>query len=467
MGETRELAEFLAKLKYEDMPTEVVEKAKRLILDYLGTTTIAYKEKPAQILFNVLNRLGLGPEESTILGFGVKASSMNAAFLNGLMGHQCEMDDTHRTTMSHPGDSIIPSAMAVAEAEKASGKDFITAVVAGYDAGLRVGDAVCPSHYDIGWHTTGTIMTFGCGASAGKLLGFDADQMENLLGLVGVQVAGIFGPKRRRKEGEPRRTVMTKDLRPGKAAMTGVLSAILTTEGFTGDQGIFEGETGFCNLYSDTYDLNEINVGLGEKFKIMEVAHKPWQACRYLHGAIDATLYLKKRYNLTKDNVKEITVTGYHYVYKHSNPDPPTIGHYGPRFSMEFQVAHTIAEGWEGKKRIIADANYALEKLKDPEIRELMKKVKMVHEPKLDALWPNTWTAIVEIETYDGKKYKKRCDLPYGEPEKDITIEYLHEKFKLVASQVLSEKKVEAIIKTVTDLEELDDITRLTTFFIP
>jgi len=465
LNETKRLSKFLADLSYEKLAPKVVDKARRLVLDYLGYTMVAVNEPTAQVLSKFIRKYNGGTRESTILGYGTKTSCLNAALMNGAMGHMCEMDDTHRQTGSHPGDSTIASALAVAERERATGRQFLTAVVAGYEAALRVGAGVCPAHYLKGWHTSGTICTFGAAAAAGKILNFDTDQMENALGLAGVQVAGIFGsgPSEKREV-----TFMTKDLRPGKAAYTGVLSAILTEMGLTGNPAILEEEKGFCALYSDGYDLGKITEGMGDNFKIMEVAHKPYSACRFIHPAIDATLKLMDKYNLTRDNVKRITVESYRYVAVGMDNMNP-VGTYGPRFSIQFQLALTLAEGRVGLKNVIKDENYGPERLKTPEIKALMQKVGTVYNKELDKEWNEQclYSATVKIETEDGKEYSEYVKYPKGEPENDLTLEELNEKFKMLATRVLSQRTADRIVQTVNKLEETKDITKLTSLLIP
>jgi len=465
LNETKHLSKFLADMNYERLSPEVVGKAKRLILDYLGYAMVAVNEPTAHVLSKFINKYNGGARESTVLGYGTKTSCLNAALINGAMGHMCEMDDTHRQTGSHPGDSTIASALAVGEKERVSGRQFLLAVVAGYEAALRVGAGICPPHYLKGWHTTGTICTFGAAAAAGKILGFDADQMENTLGLVGVQAAGMFGsaPSEKREM-----TFMTKDLRPGKAAYTGVLSAILTQMGLTCNPGILEGEKGFCALYSDTSDLGKITEGMGESFKIMEVAHKPYSACRFIHPAIDATLQLMDKHNITKDNVKRVTVESYRYVaIGMDNMNP--VGTYGPRFSIQFQLALTLTEGRTGLKKVIADENYSPKRLKTPEIRALMQKVRTVYNKDLDKEWNEQclYSSTVKIETEDGKEYSEYVKYPKGEPENDLTTDELNEKFKMLSTRILTEKRANKIIEAVNKLEKLEDIRKLTKLLIP
>lgn len=465
MNETRLLSEFLAGLDYGQLSEVVVSKAKRLVLDYLGYGMVAVNEPTARVLLKFVRKYNGDVRESTVLGFGIKVSCLNAALLNGALGHMCEMDDTHRQTGSHPGDSTIPSALAMGERERISGHEFLTAVVAGYEAALRVGAGVCPNHYLKGWHTTGTICTFGAAAAAGKVMGFDAGHMENALGLTGVQAAGMFGSAPSEKRDV---TFMTKDLRPGKAAYTGVLSAVLTQMGLTCSPAILEGEKGFCALYSDKYDLGRVTEGLGEKFKILEVAHKPYSACRFIHPAIDATLQLMDQYHITKDDVKRVTVESYKYVAIGMDNMTP-VGTYGPRFSIQFQLALTLAEGRAGLKRIIADENYGLEKLKTQEIRTLMNKIGTVYNKDLDKEWNEQclYSSTVKIETLNDQEYVQYVKYPKGEPENDLTTDELNEKFKTLSTRTLPERRANKIIDTVNRLPEIDDIRKLTRLLAP
>ncbi|NIM44310.1 MAG: MmgE/PrpD family protein, partial [Nitrososphaeria archaeon] len=166
---TRDVADYLAKLKFEDLPEDVVDMAKRVVLDFIGYSIVAIKEEPALILYETVKELG-GREESTIIGFGYKTTSMNAALVNGALGHMCELDDTHLGSQAHIGDSVIPTALAVAEREGSDGQAFIAALTAGYEIANRVGKSVMPTHYFKGWHPTGTFNTFGTAVAAGKLL---------------------------------------------------------------------------------------------------------------------------------------------------------------------------------------------------------------------------------------------------------------------------------------------------------
>ena len=183
VGQTLKLAKGLSELDYKKIPSEVIKKTKQLLLDYIGYTLFAYKEeKAAEIIINTIKELG-GKPESTVLGYGFKTSCQLSAFANGAMGHMTELDDTHTGTGSHPGDSIIAAALAMAEREGVSGEELLLAIIAGYEAALRIGESVMPTHYWRGFHPSATFNTFGAAVAAGKIFNFNQEQMAGVLGL--------------------------------------------------------------------------------------------------------------------------------------------------------------------------------------------------------------------------------------------------------------------------------------------
>lgn len=456
---TRILAEYLAGLKFEDLPEDVVDMAKKVVLDYIGYAIVAIKEEPAQILYEIVKGLG-GKAESTVIGFGGKTSCINAALVNGALGHTCELDDSHRGCRGHIGDSVIPAALAFAEREKSDGRSFIVALAAGYETASRVGKSVMPTHYLKGYHPTGTVNTFGAAVAAGKLLDLNTEGMVHALGIAGTQAAGIFAFIENRD--------MTKDFHPGKAAMNGGLAALLAQGDFTGSSRIFESEKGFCKIYSDGYDLEKLTKGLGKGFELMEVQFKPYSGCRGGLAGVCAILELREKHNLSKDNVKKITVRLFPICYWLVNdPSPWGKGYYGPRFSMQFNAAFTLEEGKPGLMRIIADENYALKKLEDPEFKDLMKKVEVVSDKTLESDWHDKESTIVEIETIDGENYSTCMDYCLGDPENPMSWEQLYEKYQILASRILSKDKVEKIIQKVKRLEKMDDISELTMLLFP
>src|SRR5579872_1652534 len=260
---TRLLAETLAALRPEDMPPEVRAATRRAVLDWLGSALAGSIEPPARMAQRVAAQFGASVE-ATVFGAG-RASAPAAAFANGVASHILELDDVHKGSTLHGAAPIIPAALAVAEREHSTGERFLLAVAVGYEAALRVGEAVNPSHYRF-WHPTGTAGTFGAAAAAASLLGLDAGQTRDALGSAGTQAAGLWEFN---ADG-----AMSKHLHPGKAAMDGVLSADLARAGFSGASRILEGDRGFFRAMSERYDASRITDGLGSRWKIAENCFK-------------------------------------------------------------------------------------------------------------------------------------------------------------------------------------------------
>src|SRR5690606_945352 len=254
------LGEFVAGVRYDMLPAPVRHAAYRAVLDWTGSALRGGCELPARIVKGLVDAWG-GKGRSTVLPTGEAAAPPWAALVNGAASHIVEMDDLHRASTFHPAAPIIPAALAAAEDLGRSARDFITAVVVGYDVGIRIAEAVNPSHYRY-WHTTGTCGTFGAAAAVAKLLDLTPDQVVHALGSAGTQAAALWEFVR---EG-----AMSKPLHTGKAAMNGLLSAYLARDGFTGATRILEGEQGFFAAMADGADATRLTDGLGEHFKIVE-----------------------------------------------------------------------------------------------------------------------------------------------------------------------------------------------------
>jgi len=455
-GATFKLAEGIAKLHYADLPQEVIEKTKLLLLDYIGYTLFAYeKEDFAKMIISLIGDLG-GNSEATVLSYGIKTSTLLASFANGAMGHMTELDDTHIGTASHPGDSIIPAALALGERNKITGKDLLLALVAGYEADLRIGEAVQPTHVRRGFHSSATINTFGAAISAGKVLNFNAQQMAGVMGLAGLQAGGFFYFTNEK-------VTMPKDFNTGRAAMSGVLSALLIAKGFQAGKTVLENDMGFCKLYADPTQikLEKISDRVGELFKIMEMGHKFYSSCRHIHAAIDATLELMEKNDISVDDITKINAR----IYKTGawivdDPEPwLRDAQYGTRFSTQFNIALAILEGKSGILKLL-DHAYQKEKLSDLRIRNLMKKIVVISDEELDKNYGKARSTIIEIETKHGN-YTCRVDHPKGDPENPGSYEELVGKFKTLSGNVLDSATQDQVIATVNQLEKVKDVNTL------
>lgn len=344
---SRQLAGVLASTSYADLPQPAIAEAHRAILDWLGCAIAGSLETPARIMQRVVASLGTS-DEATIFAFE-RSSAAGAALANGVASHSLELDDVHKGSTLHGGAAVIPAALAVAEREHADGRAFIKAVVLGYEAALRTGEAVNPTHYRF-WHPTGTASTFGAAAAAGSLIELDAKQMLDALGTAGTQAAGLWEFN---ADG-----AMSKPLHPGKAALNGILAADLAREGFTGATRILEGDRGFFRAMSASYDATRVTDGLGKRWKISENCYKIWPCCAHTHCAVDVACDLRAQRKWSGrdavDAVQSIEIetyaTGYEIV-KDMNPSAPAAA----QFSIAYAVATALLNGGVALKDFTPD----------------------------------------------------------------------------------------------------------------
>jgi len=445
---TERLADFVVKSSYENTPKEVIHHAKNLILDLLGVTLGASSTPEAQIVGELIRELG-GKSESTIIGFREKTSCTNAAFMNSIMSHTLELDDTHVASITHAGCVVIPSALSIAEHSNCDGRKFLLSVIVGYECMLRIALSIQPSHWERGFHTAGTCGSFGAAAAAAKILGLDRDSVVRALGLAGTQASGllecIFA------SGD-----MSKRLNPGRAAANGVVSALLAEKGFTGPETILEGKFGFCRAVSNRYDLQRIIKDLGSVYEVTQVGLKPYACCRYYHSAIDAIFEMMKETEINPMYIKNIEVKTHEKAVIERPHRYKPLSVCDAQMSLPYSVAVALLEG-----RVTIN-EFKDEKIKDPRVHEIARKVKVKSDPELTAIFPEKWSNDVTIVMNDGRSFRRRIDIAKGEPENPMTKEEVSNKFSVLAAPVVGNSKAQEIIRTVYKLEQVDSIKELT-----
>jgi 2-methylcitrate dehydratase PrpD len=438
---TRQLAEFLAAARWNDLPPEIVEDARRSVLDWLGSALAGALEPPARIAQDVAAGLGRS-NEATVFGAG-RASAAVAAFANGVASHILELDDVHKGSTLHPAAPIIPAALAVAEREHVDGRAFLLAVVLGYDAALRIGEAVNPSHYRF-WHPTGTAATFGAAAAAGSILKLNAARMTDALGSAGTQAAGLWEFN---ADG-----AMSKHLHPGKAAMNGVLSADLARAGFTGANRILEGERGFFRATSTSYDSTRITDRLGTHWKISENCYKLHSCCGHTHTAIDCALEL----GAPPADIHSIHIETYGPGYAIvSNVAPRTP--YQAKFSIAYCVAAALLDGRVNLEQFTAA------RISDPAIADLLDRAHITVADDLTAKYPAAWPARLSITMRNGLTFQAAADYPRGNPENPISTTALEDKFRALVEPRLGTAAAKAALDAVRSLESCPDMSGIFT----
>jgi 2-methylcitrate dehydratase PrpD len=443
------LAETLAAATFADLPPHVILDTQRSVLDWLGSALAGAVEPPARMAQRVVAMLGTSGE-ATVLAAG-QSSAAGAALANGVSSHILELDDIHKGSTVHAGAPIIPAALAVAEREHANGGRFLLAVAVGYEAALRIGEAVNPSHYRF-WHPTGTAATFGAAAAAGSLLKLNAAQMLDALGTAGTQAAGLWEFN---ADG-----AMSKHLHPGKAAFNGILAADLAREGFTGATCILEGERGFFQAMSESHDASRITDGLGTRWKISENGYKLHSCCGHTHSAIDIALDLRCARGWSDaevlEQVADIHIETYGPGFEIvKNPAPVTP--YQAKFSIAYCVAAALHEGCVGLEQFRMGPG-AGGQGPAKGIAALLNRTRVTVAADLTAKYPGAWPARVTVTLRNGTAITQSADYPRGNPENPVSTAVLEQKFLSLVEPVYGPATAQRALDAWRSLETCADM---------
>ena len=439
------LARFIADLTVEKLPADAIVVAKLCFLDWLGSAIAGGTTRSTRMFVQVAKGLG-GKPQATLIPDGSKTSCHLAALVNAASSHVVEMDDLHKPSVLHPAAPVIPAALAVAERDGISGAELLAAIVAGYEVAIRAGEALGPSHYHF-WHTTGTLGVFGAAAAAGKLLRLTPEQLVWALGSAGTQSAGLWEFL---VEG-----AMSKQLHPAKATANGLLAALLAQQGLTGALQIFEGEKGLGRATSAAPDLARLTEGLGDyPPRIVENSFKAHAACYHIHSTIDAAIDLRARFNLKPAEIRKITVRLYSAGLDLLEKVEP-MSSYAAKFSIPYCIATALVKG-----RVALD-DFTEEGIRDETIRQLMSHVVLQRDPELAQVYPDTWPAIVTVETAAGARHETRVDYPKGDPKNPMTREELIDKFHVLTRRIIPEASRLLLIERCLTLDTLENVQKL------
>ncbi len=444
---TRDVADFIVRTQYRDLPSDVVSQAKKCLLDFIGLCLGGSLETDIRILADIIEKFG-GKEEARVIGYPFMAPSPSAALVNAAMGHALQMDDGDRWTIAHLGTEIIPAALAASELGASSGRELITAIVLGYEVAMRIGYAVNPSHQQRGFCPNSTLGIFGASTAVAKILNLRVEEVLDALGSAGTQASGV---EQFVIDGSA-----SQFLNPAHAAAAGVFSALLAQRGFSGSEAILEGAKGFCRAFSDQCDFSKISVDLGEDFQITKVYFKPYPTCRAFHGAIDAILQIRRMKAIRADDVQKVNVKTYSYTASTMcNPPPDVVA--AARLNMPYCLACALVEN---------DVNirhFTEEKIRDPQLIGAMRKFNFLEaDEELNQFAPYLWGAAVTIEMKGGESFEQKVAYPRGEPENPLSNEELVSRFRRLASLRLDNGRIDDITSTVNRLEQTENVVELT-----
>ncbi len=432
------LVDFVLELDAASLPPAVAEAAGRSLMDWLGTAIRGAKEPLAGALGAVIGAAG-GEPQATIVGRGVRTSALLAALANGAQSHALDFDDTHLPSIVHGSAPVAPVVLALGEWRHASGADALAAFVAGFEVETRIGRVLGRALADRGWHVTGVLGHFGAAAAAGKLLGLDAGRLAHALGIAGTQAAGLeqsFG-------------TMSKPLHPGKAAMNGLLSALLAREGFTGATAMLDGPHGLPATFLGVTDLGSAIEDLGKRWEIFENSTKAYAACHLTHATIDAARAIRARVAPPAEAVEGVRCDVHPLVLKVANHTAPRT-ELEAKFSVKFCAAMGLVRGEAG------EGEFSQASLGDEAVRHVMARVTPEPDASLDV-----GAARMSVRLADGRVIEERVAAARGTADNPLTREELEAKFRRLAEVVLPADRVTRLTATLRGLGDLADIADL------
>ena len=446
---TRDLAAFASRLKFEDIPRETVEHMKDCVLDSIGCclhgVTLPWTRKVQEMVLAE----GALPAAS-IFGGGGRTSVSQAVLVNGTAGHAFELDDIHKESIIHPGSLAMPVAMALAEsAGGASGRDLITAVVAGYEVGTRVGNAATMSLFLRGFHPQGTSGAFVAAATAGRMLGLDPAQMQHTLGITGSQAGGLMAAQ----EG-----AMVKRFHCGRAAQSGVYSALLARRGFTGITDVLEAPYGgYLSSLSDKPAPAKLTAGLGTVWETANVGYKPHAAVTSIHTALDALADLMRENQLAADDIVRVDAGLSHMTHVHCAWKYEAQGVTAAQMNLYYGLAVVALDGAAFVEQ------YREDRLRDPRILEFIRRIHASEDPGIEAMGPAfRHAARLKVATRDGRELSREILHRRGSPENPLKPGDVEYKFRNVARGCLAPRRLERVIELCRNLDHLADTRELT-----
>jgi len=444
MEVTRTLARFIVSHGRAELPQNVRHEAARSFLNWVGCAIGACRHETVDRALAALAEFS-GPPQATVLGRGERLDAMLAAFINGTSSHVFDFDDTHLKTVIHPSGPVASAILALAERTPVKGEDFLHAFILGVEAECRIGNAVYPAHYDVGWHITGTAGVFGAAAAVGRLIGLSEEQMVWALGIAATQASGLremFG-------------TMAKPMHPGNAARNGMLAALLAAKNFTSSNRGIEAPRGFAHVLSTEFKPGEITDRLGETWEIALNTYKPYACGIVEHPAIDGCIQLRREHGLKAEDIASVLLKVNPLVLELTGKKTPQTGLEG-KFSVYHSTAVAIVHGAGG------EAQYSDEAVRDPRVIALRDKVTAVvdrtmHEDQVH----------VSIKMKDGGMLEKFVEHAVGSLARPMSDLDLEAKFRGQVERTLSKPETDRLVGLCSDIGRLGDAGEVARASVP
>lgn len=446
-----EFAAQASALRHRDLPLEVTDYTKRLVLDFCGNALAGVATDSFETAASAFSYVPSG--DFTVIGSRPMALPEYAALLNAVAGHSLETDDIQNRSSIHLGVVVIPAVLATCERSAVDGATALRAIIAGYEVAGRIGRAVSPQdHYRRGFHPTATCGPYGAAMGAAFVMGLDEEKTTNAIALASIGSAGLL---QFLSDGS-----LIKRLHPGWACHSGIVAAQMASAGYTGPRSIFEGANGFLRAYSDQGDATQARGPWDPPGReLMDTAIKPHATCRYNQSPVDGVLELVTRHDLMPEEISEIRVgllgVAWRIVADPADQKKRPHSVVDAQFSVPFAVAVAAVH-----RRTSVD-EHTMAVIEDAQIVQMMDHVIATHDEELDDAYPEQWPATVTITTKDGRTLETRIDQPKGDPQNPLTWDETASKFKAMTHRMRPESQ-DQIIDLVGEMESLEDLRELT-----
>lgn len=431
VGMTQKLAGFISSTDAGKIPLEAYEHAKVAFMDWVAVTMAGKDELAVTKLLKYSQTLGGNPQ-ATVLGHDCKMNVSQAALINGTASHVLDYDDTLTSFFGHPSVTLFPSLLALSEWQDRSGRDFLTAYLIGLQAGATIGLCAGMDHYMAGWHATSTLGFMASAAGCSKLIGLDAKQTANALGIAGTQSSGlkrVFG-------------TMCKPFHAGNASQAGLEAALLAQNDFTSAEDILEGPHGFFQVLKGVVK-EDLLANLGSDWQVTNISQKYHASCHATHSPLEAAMSIVKEEHILLSEIKKITVHSSKLALDAAGKLTPSSGTEG-KFSIRYCVANALLRG------ITGDQAFSDEMVKAPEVLDLMEKIHVIQDPGKTAL-----ESRVVIETLNGRHYVGFSDILKENPPLEIKKVRVGKKYADLCGVVWNEKKIQLMSEMINNLDKV------------
>jgi len=437
---TRALAGYAAAALMRPLPDAVAEKACHHVLDALAAMVSGARLRPGLMAIAYAGSLG-GVKESSVIATRLRTSMVNAALANGMLAHADETDDSHAPSRNHPGCAVVPAALAVAEKLRADGQRFLRAVVLGYDVAARINYALDADAFAAASRSTHSVGgTFGAGAAAGALLGFDADRVRHLFSYCAQQASGVGCNVRDSDHIEK-----AFDF-GGMPARNGVAAATMVAAGFTGVDDVFSGERNFFDAYAPNPDPTKLSEQLGERFEILSTNIKKWSVGSPAQSALDALTYLMETEKVRMSDVGAIKV---HLPTRSARTvDSAPM----PDVNVQHLLAMLLVDG-----TLTFESIHNHDRMNDPKILAVRQKITLVPSEELMHARPRR-QAIVEVATRDGRTLARRTVAVRGTADNPMSGAEVEAKARDLIGSVLGTRRANGLVRAVRRLPTLTDV---------